>query len=53
MDYTNILESALAWGKNKHPESNQYRHCAFANSVAYLVTGFSGGYGGFLNLQNR
>ena len=41
-----ILEDALAWGKVKNPNRNNYRHCAFANSVSYLVTGGSGGYGG-------
>ena len=46
MDYSEILENALKWGQEKHPESNQHRHAAFANSVAYLVTGASGGYGG-------
>ncbi|AOX04729.1 hypothetical protein BJP34_35715 (plasmid) [Moorena producens PAL-8-15-08-1] len=46
MDYTEILKKALDWGQENHPESNLYRHAAFANSVAYLVTGGSGGYGG-------
>lgn len=46
MEYTKILEKTKAWGAAKHPESNNYRHAAFANSVAYFVTGASGGYGG-------
>lgn len=46
MDYTKILEKARKWGESKHPESSSHRHAAFANSVAYLVTGASGGYGG-------
>lgn len=46
MDYSKILEQAYAWGQKKHPESNKYRYAAFANSVAYLVTGGSSGYGG-------
>jgi hypothetical protein len=46
MDYHNILEKAREWGCQKHPQANNYRHAAFANSVAYLVVGVSGGYGG-------
>ena len=42
----NELEKAMNWGKNKHPEATIQRHAAFANSVSYLVTGGSGGYGG-------
>lgn len=45
MEYEDILEQAMNWGKAQHPQSNQYRHAAFANSVAYLVSGASGGYG--------
>lgn len=41
-----ILEQAHAWGQEKHPEASAHRHAAFANSVLYLVTGASGGYGG-------
>lgn len=41
-----ILESALEEGKNRHPNSPVQHHAAFANSVAYLMTGMSGGYGG-------
>lgn len=46
MDYTQILENAMAWGEQHHPDASGQRHCAFANSVSYLVTGGSGGYGG-------
>lgn len=42
MDY---LKSAMDWAIEHHPDSSLYHRCAFANSVAYLVTGFSGGYG--------
>lgn len=41
-----ILEKAMEWGKQNHPDSPIQRHAAFANSVNYLVTGASGGYGG-------
>ena len=41
-----ILESALNWGKEKYPKASNYHHSAFANSVNYLVSGWSGGYGG-------
>lgn len=44
--YKQILESSLAHGKNLHPSSPVHHHAAYANSVAYLVTGASGGYGG-------
>lgn len=45
-EYTNILEKAFNLGKERHPNAPAEHHGAFANSVAYLVTGFSGGYGG-------
>jgi hypothetical protein len=44
--FTAILESAKEWGEQKYPQDSTAHHCAFANSVAYLVTGWSGGYGG-------
>lgn len=40
-----ILEKAKKWGQKRHPRSPMQRHAAFANSVVYLVTGSSGGYG--------
>lgn len=43
---SNILEKALAWAKEKHSEALAAHQCAFANSVQYLCTGWSGGYGG-------
>lgn len=46
MDYSEALEKALAEGKRRHPSAPIQHHGAFANSVAYLVTGASGGYGG-------
>lgn len=44
--YSQILEKALNLGRAKNPEAHSSRHSAYANSVAYLVTGASGGYGG-------
>lgn len=41
-----VLPQAMAWAKAHYPAAGNHRHAAFANSVAYLVTGFSGGYGG-------
>lgn len=32
--------------KKKYPDAHAANHAAFANSVAYAVTGASGGYGG-------
>lgn len=46
MDRNQILEKAKKWGQKHHPRSPVQRHAAFANSVVYLVTGGSGGYGG-------
>ncbi|KJH69796.1 hypothetical protein UH38_22055 [Aliterella atlantica CENA595] len=46
MEMPEILKQALEWGKAQHPDASQFRHAALANSVSYLVTGFSGGYGG-------
>jgi hypothetical protein len=46
MEYSQVLEHALAIGKEKHPDAPGAHHGAFANSVAYAVTGWSGGYGG-------
>lgn len=45
-DFKQTLQQAYNWGVQKHPGSNPYRHCSFANSVSYLVTGMDGGYGG-------
>lgn len=46
MEHSEALEKALAEGKRLHPDAPMQHHAAFANSVAYLVTGASGGYGG-------
>jgi hypothetical protein len=41
-----ILEKAMAKAREDHPGSSPKKQAAFANSVAYLCTGYSGGYGG-------
>ncbi|MEM9214029.1 MAG: hypothetical protein AAGD25_06745 [Cyanobacteria bacterium P01_F01_bin.150] len=40
------LAKARQWGQQQYPRSPIQHHAAFANSVAYMVTGASGGYGG-------
>jgi hypothetical protein len=47
VDYYNaVLEQAREHAEREHPEASAQHRAAFANSVAYLVTGWSGGYGG-------
>ena len=41
-----VLSKALAWAKRNYSQASAAHRAAFANSVSYLVTGFSGGYGG-------
>ena len=43
---THILTQAYNEGARRHPDADPHYHAAFANSVAYAVTGASGGYGG-------
>lgn len=45
-NYDSILERAFEHGKSQHPDAPAEHHAAFANSVAYAMTGASGGYGG-------
>lgn len=40
------LEMAMAWANQNKPAASMHHKAAFANSVAYLITGASGGYGG-------
>jgi hypothetical protein len=40
------LEQAMQWAKENHPAASIQHKAAFANSVAYLATGASGGFGG-------
>ncbi|MGC8710954.1 MAG: hypothetical protein ACP5RH_01045 [Leptodesmis sp.] len=37
---------ALEWANQNYPDESAYHKASFANSVTYLVTGASGGYGG-------
>ena len=36
----------MDWAKANYAAESLHHRCAFANSVAYLVTGASGGFGG-------
>lgn len=45
-EYQEVLERAMTWARKNRPKASPERHAAFANSVAYAVTGASGGYGG-------
>lgn len=40
------LAQALSWAKAKHQAAPPEHQAAFANSVAYALTGLAGGYGG-------
>ena len=46
MEYDEVLEKARKIVEERKPEAPAQKKAAFANSVAYLVTGWSGGYGG-------
>lgn len=46
MDYHDILEQAKQYIEERRPEASPQKIAAFANSVAYMVTGLAGGYGG-------
>lgn len=41
-----VLKKAMEWAKENKPKASHYHQYAFTNSVNYLVTGWSGGYGG-------
>ena len=45
-EHDEVLDRAMKLGKERHPEAPQHHHAAFANTVATLITGWSGGYGG-------
>lgn len=45
-NYDSILKEAYEYGERRHPGAPSAHHAAFANSVAYALTGASGGYGG-------
>ncbi|OQA03212.1 MAG: hypothetical protein BWY68_00802 [bacterium ADurb.Bin400] len=44
--YDEVLQRARRLAEERHPQASTQTHVAFANSVASLVTGSSGGYGG-------
>lgn len=44
--YQKCLSWARVWGEGEASGSSPQKHAAFANAVAYLCTGWSGGYGG-------
>lgn len=43
MDWGKIHDKALEWANTSYPKADPNHHQAFANAVAYLVTGTSGG----------
>ena len=45
-EYEEILQRARQLAEEQRPEAAVQKKSAFANSVAYLATGWSGGYGG-------
>jgi len=45
-DYGSVLEQAKSVIDDQAPDASPQLRAAFANSVAYLVTGLTGGYGG-------
>ncbi len=45
MDWDAAFNKAFAWCQDKYPDASEYHRHAFANSVAYLVTGASSGSG--------
>jgi len=46
VELSQVLEEALVWAKKNKPKSSVYHQAALANSVGYLVSRWSGGYGG-------
>ena len=46
MDYSKVLEDAKKFIDAAKPNASSQKRAAFANSVAYLVTRMSGGFGG-------
>lgn len=40
-----VLASALWWAQNRYPDANNLDICSFASLVAYLATGWYGGFG--------
>lgn len=46
MDHNQILDRAMKIARKRYPKASPKRWAAFANGVAYAVTGWSGGFGG-------
>lgn len=46
MDHNSVLNEAMALINERKPEASIEKRAAFASSVVYLVTGYSGGIGG-------
>ena len=46
IDHPTVAAQALEWASTHHPAASVQHRAAFANGVALLVTGESGGYGG-------
>lgn len=46
MEYDQVLQEARDRVERERPDTSTEKKAAFANSVAYLVSGASGGYGG-------
>jgi hypothetical protein len=44
-DWGSTWKKAEQWSKKHYPQASPYHRSAFANSVAYFVTGISGGSG--------
>ena len=45
-EYEEILQRARQLVEERRPDASPQKKAAFANSVAYLVTGWAGGFGG-------
>lgn len=45
-EYDQILARALERAKKERPDASPQHRAAYANSVAYVLTGRAGGYGG-------
>lgn len=46
MEHQDVLQRARLLAEERRPDASAQKHAAFANSVAEMVTGVSGGYGG-------
>lgn len=46
MEHSDALQQTRQLVEERRPDASPQKKAAFANSVAYLVTGWSGGFGG-------